>query len=554
MKPAASHLKCFFILIAVILLTGVELQAQFTSSNLPIILIETDPVGPITKERIIATMKVVNNGEQRNLVSGPYNEYDGQIAIKGRGSSSWDNFEKKGYTLETQLFTGENNNVSLLGMPAENDWVLHGPYADKTLMKNAFVYTIGTELGRYAPRHGFCELLINGEYKGVYLLVERIKRDANRVDIATLNPDENTGDDLTGGYIMRIDRDNGDGYSWKADFGYDLTYFNYYYPDAADMSVTQRDYIRNYIEQFEFALATRPFDDTTNGYRAFIDLASFIDYFIMQELTKNIDAYRLSTYFYKDKNSKGGKLTMGPIWDFNLSCGGINIGFGDWGAQAEDWVSDELGPSNGVPFWWSWFLYDNYYNSCLKERWAGLRDSVINEANFNTVIDGYAALLDEAKERNFAIYPLADPVWGNNHSGMTYAQEVDTLKGYLKARIAWMDATINSLPAGEECLECFSDCLPVVLGLELAENEISVFPNPAKEVIKMSFPAGTLVGPLFFEIYDGSGRILLSLSTTINGQQTELSIDLRSIEQQGLMTYSISSARGILHKGTLVKQ
>ena len=169
-------LRCLKITIFLVFLVGTSLRAQFTSSNLPIVLINTDQGAEITKERIGADMKIVNNADGRNQVSGPYNDYDGRVAIKGRGASSWGLFDKKSYTLETQLATGENNNVSLLGLPAENDWVLHGPFADKTLMKNAFVYTIGAELGRYAPRHRPCEGVVNGRYIGVYLLGEITKR------------------------------------------------------------------------------------------------------------------------------------------------------------------------------------------------------------------------------------------------------------------------------------------------------------------------------------------------------------------------------------------
>ena len=538
------------ILCVLLLFTGTGLRAQFTSSNLPIILIETDQGVPVTKEKIDAMMKITFHLDQRNYVTGPYNNYDGLISIKGRGSSSWERYEKKGYTLETRLATGENNNVPLLGLPAENDWVLHGPYADKTLIKNAFVYTIGAELGRYAPRHHFCELVLNGEYRGVYLLVERIKRDSNRVDIATLNPDENTGDDLTGGYIMRIDRVENE-YSWKADFGYDLSYFNYYYPDALDMSSAQRDYIRGYINQFEYALTSRPLFDVQNGYRRFINVASFIDYFIISELTKNIDAYRLSTYFYKDKDSKGGKLTMGPIWDFNLSCGGINIGYGDWGAIPYNWVSDEL--PGGVPFWWNTFLQDPYYNSCLKERWNDLRQDIINENHFNSIIDNYATLLDEAKERNFEIFPLAEPVWGNNHSGLTYPEEIGMLKNFMAERIAWMDMMINNLPAGQACSECFTDCTqPPILGIKSELIDFSIYPNPAtdKLYVQLSAPYPGIVN---IEIRDIAGRLVIR--GEMNSQQDKKwLIDLGTISQNGIFVYKVYSPGVILGTGTFIKE
>lgn len=526
-------------------------MAQFTTSNLPIILIDTDQGVEITKERITAHMRVADHSEQRNSVSGPYNNYDGIIAIKGRGSSSWEMYEKKGYTLETQLDSGKNNNVELLGLPAENDWVLHGPYADKTLMKNALVYTLGAEIGRYAPRHRFCELVLNGEYRGVYLLVERIKRDKNRVDISALDPTENTGDDLTGGYIMRIDRDEEDGYSWMADFGFGLTYFNYYYPDPEDMSQTQRDYIRNYFFDFENALAGQPFSDTENGYRAYADVGSFIDYFIISELTKNLDAYRLSTYFYKDKDSKGGKLTMGPIWDFNLSCGGVNIGFGDWAALPENWVSDDL--PGGTPFWWSRLLEDQYYNSCLKQRWSHLRAEIINEEHINALIDGFAELLDEAKDRNFEIFPLAEPVWGNNHFGLTYEQELGMLKSFLKDRIEWMDLAIVYLPGDMACRECYTNCDQSILGANARWKTLNIYPNPVKDRLTIGMDLSQ-AGVVEIDIHDLSGRKVLSVTRQSVQGYHDYVIDLSSISPSGILTYQLKVANQLISSGTFIRE
>lgn len=547
-----TRANCLIFTLLLVVFTPFQSNAQFTTSNLPIVIIDTESAVEITKDRIVADMKIVDNADSVNSVDGPFNDYDGLISIKGRGSSSWENYEKKGYTLETQLSTGENNNVSLLGLPEENDWVLHGPYADKTLMKNAFVYDVGSALGRYTPRTHFCELVLNGEYRGVYLLVERIKRDKNRLDISKLNPDENSGDDLTGGYIMRIDRLQDDLYSWPADFGFGLSYYNYYYPDPEDMSQTQRDYIRDYLNDFQNALANRPLLDEETGYRAYANVPSFIDYFIISELTKNLDAYRLSTYMYKDKDSEGGKLTMGPIWDFNLSCGGVNIGFGDWPAQPENWVFQEL--PDGVPFWWEKLLTDEYYNSCLKERWSELRQEIISESSFNTIIDDYAALLDEAKDRNFEIFPLEEAVWGNNHFGLTYAEEVQMLKDFMADRISWMDQAIDDLPGNLGCTECFENCQDVVItGNSTLNSEIRLYPNPVVDRLNIQSNHELSFGSILV-IKDLTGRVVLERNIEKKPGTSHTSVDVSFLGANEIYIYRIISGAQILDVGKFIKQ
>ncbi|MFT7233643.1 MAG: hypothetical protein ACI8TA_002868, partial [Cyclobacteriaceae bacterium] len=248
---------------------------DFTSSNLPILIINSVNNVEITKEvKLDGTLKIVfDKTGDRNQLIGPFTDYNGKIGIKGRGSSSWDTFPKKGYGFETRTAEGTNNNVSLLDMPEENDWILHGPYADKTLMKNAFVYQIGRDMGSYAPRTAFCELVLNDVYAGVYLLTEKVKRDKNRVDIANLNPEEISGDDLTGGYILSVDRVGDEYWSPLIDFNGGFSQYNYIYPDPTDgMPQAQKNYIRNYVTDFEKALDNISLSDTVKGYRAYVNV------------------------------------------------------------------------------------------------------------------------------------------------------------------------------------------------------------------------------------------------------------------------------------------
>lgn len=161
-------------------------QLEFSSSNLPIVVIETGPQEIVDDPRITATMGIINNGDDAvNHLTDPYNDYLGYISIEYRGATS-QAFPKKSYGFETQDHSGENRNVSLMGLPEENDWVLYAPYSDKSLIRNILSYRLFREMGHYAPRTRLCELVVNGDYLGVYVLVEKIKRDRNRLDIATL--------------------------------------------------------------------------------------------------------------------------------------------------------------------------------------------------------------------------------------------------------------------------------------------------------------------------------------------------------------------------------
>lgn len=151
--------------------------APFTSSNLPLLLIDTNGEDIPDEPKIDALLGILDNGPGNlNLLTDPPNAYDGHIGIELRGSSSL-YFAKKGYGMETRDADGDNNNVPLLGLPQENDWVLHGPYSDKSLMRNVLSYHIGSQMDRYSPRTRWCELFINNQYQGVYVLTEKIKRE-----------------------------------------------------------------------------------------------------------------------------------------------------------------------------------------------------------------------------------------------------------------------------------------------------------------------------------------------------------------------------------------
>jgi len=415
----------------------------FSSSNLPIVVINTNGQAIMDDPRIVCDMGIIDNGfGNLNSISDPYNNYNGKISIEYRGSSS-QSFPKKPYALETQDSLGNNNNISLLGMPIENDWILYAPYTDKALMRNFLTFDLGRKMGNYSPRTVYCELVINGDYQGVYILMEKIKRDNDRVDIAKLDFDDLLGDSLTGGYIIKIDKYTGTGgTNWLSDFpniAGDPLYIQYHYPEATVMQAQQMDYIENFVDSFEYALAGPFFTDSLIGYPKYIDVESFIDLYIINELSKNIDGYRLSTYMYKDRDDNGGKLTMGPFWDYNLAFGNANYCSG---GITSGWEVDG-GCGGNNPFWFERLIQDTIYQNKLKCRWEYLRERSFYEDSIFNFIDSLVVYLDDAQQRNFQKWNiLGSYVWPNYYVGNTYQDEIIFFKSWIGDRLVWIDNNI----------------------------------------------------------------------------------------------------------------
>lgn len=413
----------------------------FTQSNLPLVLITTAQA-IMDDPRILGNMKVLNDPSGVNELSDDPTDYDGLISIEIRGSSS-QMFPKKSYALETQDADGENNNVSLLGMPEENDWILYGPYTDKSLIRNAVVFELGEKLNRYTTRRRYCEVFINNDYQGVYMLMENIKRDANRVDIAKLLPEDIEGDELTGGYILKVDKFTGDFEGgWNSPYstvGGEENFIQFHKPEADDLNAPQMEYIEGHITAFEDALAGPDFADPVMGYKPFVDMNSFVDLYLINELSKNIDGYRLSTYFYKQKDSNGGKIVMGPWWDYNLALG--NVDYCE-GANTQGFeVDTDCGSAN--PFWWERMLEDPAYRDLTRCLWDDYRSAAWSNESIHSTIDSLAALLEEANVRDFARWPrLGEYVWPNAFVGQTYEEELEYMRDWIDDRLAWLDANI----------------------------------------------------------------------------------------------------------------
>lgn len=426
-----------------------EEEATPVNLQLPQISINTNGASIVDEPKIMADMVVLED----DVV-----DFSGLIGIEIRGSSS-QMFPKKQFGLETRDESGEGIDVSVLGLPEEEDWILYAPYSDKSLIRNVLIYDLARDIGRYASRVNFAEVSINGNYNGLYVFMEKLKRDVNRIDINKLKEDENSGEDVTGGYILKIDKADGADETLYTEINAITSdyapinaslnqkiHFVYDTPDEEDITVEQRQYITNYMNEFEDILAADNFNDVNDGYAKYIDVDSFIDFFLLNELSNNVDGFRLSTWLTKEKNEK---LKMGPIWDFNLAFGNANYcGGGEtnvWAYKFNERCSNDTWL---IPFWWDRLLSDSVFVSQLQNRWDELRSGAFSNQYIINKIDNYTETLNAAGaiDANFEKWPvLTEYVWPNNYVGNTYSSEVTYLKTWINDRLSWLDTSISNL-------------------------------------------------------------------------------------------------------------
>jgi hypothetical protein len=323
--------------------------------------------------------------------------YEGMILTELQGFTG-PYYPKKNYDFDLVAADSTEIDTVLLGLPSENDFILKAEYLDYSLMKNAITYEMSRRMGRYAPRTMYCEVILNGEYIGVYTLTEKIKRDDNRVDIAALNPDDTIGEALTGGYIIEIN-ENGYPNDWNSLYDA-INYatcqlpvaYKMVYPKMEELAASQFNYIHGYVDSFENALYGNNFLDTVAGYRHFISVKSFIDFMIVNEFSANYDSYGRSTFLYKEKSTDGGQLNIGPPWDYDRAYTPFT---------EEGWVWEITHPYWPFPFWWSKFREDPEWVNEVYCRYTNLREQTLSTASFNVIIDSLQQLLAEPAQRNF---------------------------------------------------------------------------------------------------------------------------------------------------------
>ncbi len=403
------------------------------------------------------------------------------VGIEYRGSTSFRISDKKSFGIETWDEEGNDIDVSFFDFPPEEDFILSGHIVnlkdryvfDRTLIYNYLGYNIFREMGCYASRTEFVELEINGEYQGLYVFMEKLKREDHRIAIEKMDPGDEDSLSITGGYILKIDKTAGGESAadqplayylsnWEDDARYtpeisfrsaydiygeplDLepfgppyhsgqyleTYFLYEEPDADQITPAQKAYIREYIHRFETALLTDDFTSDRRTYTDYVELSSFVDYFILNELVRNVDGYRLSTFLVKDR---GGKLRMGPVWDLDIGYdSGGRIPWDGWVIDYNEYVDRDAWM---MPFWWPRLMEDPLFRDALRERWSTLRAGVLsNESVLSLVDEASDYLIDNgAVERNYHRW--------DQGIGVDYPSSIGNLKRFLGERLLWMDSRI----------------------------------------------------------------------------------------------------------------
>lgn len=453
----------------------------FTNSNLPIVVITTDtnpftglPYEIVDDPRVLATMKIIKrpDGTTNYLtdISTPsYLNYDGRIDIEIRGSSS-QALPKKPYGFSTrQADNVSNNNVSLLGMPAENDWILNSCAFDPSYMRDYLSYYLYSQLGHYASRTVYCEVVINGEYKGLYLLQEKLKDDSNRINILDIQPEDILSDALTGGYITKADKTTGgDPIAWgMTNNDGDTTNFIHEVPKPEDVVLVQHNYIKN---QFLSVEAQAGNANIYNGYPSIIDIPTFVDFMLMNEFASNVDAYKYSTYFHKDRM---GKLRAGPVWDCNLTYGNDLFMWGFDRSHYNVWQFSN-GDNEGPNFWTN--LFNNSTFKCyLSKRWNEViqEGKPLNQTQISSVLNTTVTLINDAANRD-------SQKWFSTPANLS--THTTAINSFIANRVSWMTNHLGAYTA------CANVAVPPLVISKIHYNPLAIsgFTSNNQEFIEIT--------------------------------------------------------------------
>lgn len=476
--------------------------ALLSSSNLPIVIIDTENQIAIPDEpKVKGVIKVIDNGV-RNSISDSANLYNGTMGIEVRGRSS-QRFPQKSYGFETRLADGSNHNVPFWNMPKENDWILTTHYNDRSFARNILGLDLFEKMGHYSPRRKLVEVIVNDDYQGIYMFTERIKADKGRVDIAKLDSTDISGDKVTGGYIFKVDY-FADELHWTGKFspidapGAQVN-FVYHDPAGDDLLPVQKTYIADFVTAFETALYGSNFKDSKLGFRAYVDTKSFIDYFILSELNRNVDAYKKSKYYHKGRNSKGGLLYSGPAWDFDWAWKSYGTGTGTnnigWAYKVND-----NNPSPTADGWLTRMVQDPYFKNDIYNRYVELRKSSLSNSAINACIDSVYHLVNAAQVRHYEKWKTLGTAYVKAEMGSiptTYKGEVDKLKAWIEGRLSWLDPQMQLF---------YTPGLVSVPQTFDATKNVKVFPNPASQFIyiESAMPVQRIT------IFDGFGKPVMS--------------------------------------------
>ena len=360
---------------------------------------------------------------------------------------------------------------------------------------------------------------VNGAYQGIYVFGEKIKRDDGRVNIAKLTPDETTGEPLTGGYIFKVDY--WDGYnSWQSPYhpighqNFDVHYV-YYYPQPEDLNDQQFEYIKDYVTEFESKLYSPFIHDSSAGYYPYMNTASFIDYFIVNEVARNNDGFKKSFYFFKDRDGSDKRINCGPVWDFDWAWKNIaecsifaNTDGSGWAYKVNDCYPDVNSPG-----WHIRLLQDTIFANELHCRWELFRNHILHTDTLMKWVDDNAAYLWQAQQRHYTKWPIlglnvGTPVVG--YIPTTFQGEINDFKNWIRLRLNWLDANMPG--------NCFNVTQNELL---IRKPELLAFPNPASDHVFIELPAQNRNAVI--RVYTLAGN-LLQIPFTFDGNLFRLDV------------------------------
>ncbi len=390
-------------------------------TNIPTLHIQTTNSQTITSKETYVTGKLVAvSADPREELSG-----DGSgvaIEIKGRGNSTW-GMAKKPYRIK---FASKTN---FLNLPAKaKSWTLLANYADKSLIRNAVAFKMSEIAGlEFSPAARFVDVVLNGEYQGCYMVSDQIEENEKRVPVEEQDPID--FNNLTGGYLLEIDGfAYGEPVWFSTDRGVPITVK---YPNDDEIVPQQLSYITQFTQQFENTLFTPSYRDTEIGYRALVDTASLINWYICCELTGNSDAF-WSTYIYKKKDID--KFFFGPLWDYDIA-------FNNDSRQGN--ASEKLMRVHGYDpkVWIQRIWTDPWFTNAVKNRWEKLVNDEKILDQLLLFIDQTVELIEESQEKNYDKWGhLSSRVYLEQNLYSTYPEYIADLKNYLEQRVAFLSA------------------------------------------------------------------------------------------------------------------
>ncbi len=440
-------------------------ELQDWSSNLPVVVIESwgsrfNKARFSKSSMLILTPKSAEGVEEKRTSIIQEAELETRLNARQRGSSTG-NWPKKSLAMEAWFddADGADRNITPFGMPQNGDWVLSGRYDfDRALFRNPLAYQFSREMGHWSPRTQFVEVFMNedgdevdqSDYVGVFTFMEKIERDEERINLQ--DPTNRTD----GGVMVKVDRTTGQSGTRDTTFNAAGQGFVWIEPEKEFVTSQQNSWLRDHFDEVRRVIRDDDIaEDPERGYRSLIDVESWIDEYVVRTLTKDPDGFRLSTYLYMPRN---GKVHYGPVWDFDRTMGC------DTDTRAKvptNWQNVDYFRTFG---WWADLAGSRFHNSTPEaarpeflqdyiDRYQRHRRTVLDIDHMNELIDGFAAQLAEAQVRNFERWTGQRPDRGSVrdfNDGVTgWEGEVVHLKGWLKARVEFMDEFYVSPPGFE---------------------------------------------------------------------------------------------------------